>query len=160
MLYLRYKGRFLPIIIGALAALILVGCATGPSQGGRTVSSRNAQTAMRSFHGQILHVSEVMIEHETSGGGAIVGGLLGGVVGSTIGGGRGRRLATAGGAAAGAAAGSAAERSRALRPAWELEVELDDGRILVIVQEKDDEFEAGDHVRVIEARDGTMRVRQ
>jgi len=81
-------------------------------------------------------------------------------VGSTIGSGRGRRLATTGGAVAGAAAGSAVEQSRAMRPGIEIEVALDDGRIMVVVQEKDDEFNVGDRVRLIKSPDGTHRIRQ
>jgi len=41
-----------------------------------------------------------------------------------------------------------------------VEVELDDGRLMVIVQGKDDEYVVGDRVRVVESRDGTLRVRQ
>jgi outer membrane lipoprotein SlyB len=115
---------------------------------------------MRSFHGKILHVEEVQIQRNETGVGAAAGGVLGGVVGSTIGSGRGTTLATAGGAAAGAAVGSAGERARGTRPAWELEVELESGDVLVIVQEQDDTFKVGDHVRVIEGRDGSFRVRQ
>jgi outer membrane lipoprotein SlyB len=61
---------------------------------------------------------------------------------------------------AGAAAGSAAERSASQKAGLEIEVELDDGRIMVIVQEKDDEYAVGDRVRIVQASDGTMRVRQ
>jgi hypothetical protein len=41
-------------------------------------------------------------------------------------------------------------------------VELEDGRIMVIVQEQDrgDDFARGDNVRVIQSADGTLRVRQ
>jgi len=46
------------------------------------------------------------------------------------------------------------------RAAWKLEVELEDGRVLVIFQEQDDTFKVGDNVRVIEGRDGSFRVRQ
>jgi outer membrane lipoprotein SlyB len=42
----------------------------------------------------------------------------------------------------------------------ELEVELDDGRLMLIVQEKDDVYAVGDRIRVVEAQDGTLRVRQ
>jgi outer membrane lipoprotein SlyB len=61
---------------------------------------------------------------------------------------------------AGAAAGSGVEKSRATRPGLEIEVELDDGRIMVIVQEKDDDFAVGDRVRFLAAPDGTFRIRQ
>ena len=130
------------------------------NQGSRTFTTSQAQTSMRVFNGKILHVDEVQIQRDETGAGGIAGGVLGGVVGSTIGGGRGRTLATAGGAAAGVAAGSAVERARGTRPAWELEVELEDGTVIVVVQEQDDVFKIGDHVRIIEGRDGSFRVRQ
>ena len=87
------------------------------SQGGRTFTTRQAQTAMRSFPGIIIHVDEVQIQRNETGVGAIAGGVLGGFPGSTIGGGRGTTLATAGGSAAGAAVGSTDERARETRPA-------------------------------------------
>jgi outer membrane lipoprotein SlyB len=142
-----------------VSPLFLASCQT-TSQGSRTFTTSQAQTAMRAFNGKILHVAEVQIQRNETGVGAVAGGVLGGVVGSTIGGGRGTTLATAGGAVAGAAAGSAVERGRGTRPAWELEVQLESGEVLVIVQEQDDIFAVGDHVRVIEGRDGSFRVRQ
>jgi len=39
-------------------------------------------------------------------------------------------------------------------------VELDDGRLMVIVQEKDDEFAVGDRIRLLQSPDGKMRIRQ
>ena len=87
---------FASTLVTSLA--FLTGC-QATSQGGRTFTPNQAQTAMQSFHGTILHVAVVQIQHEEKGGGAVVGTLLGGIAGSTVGGGRGTRLATAGGAA-------------------------------------------------------------
>ena len=112
------------------------------------------------YYGTVLKVAEVQIQAEETGAGAVVGGVAGGVVGSTIGSGRGSILAATAGALAGAAAGSAAERARATRPALEIEIELDDGRIMVVVQEKDDEFAVGDRIRLLQSPDGNFRVRQ
>ena len=154
----RVSIVFKAVAVVALGWLV-AGCQPA-AQGSRTFTAGQAQTAMRSFNGTILYVAEVQIQRDETGAGAVIGGTLGGVVGSTIGSGRGTTLATAGVAAAGAAAGSAAERMRATRPAWELEVELEDGSVIVVVQERDDVFEVGDHVRVIEGRDGSFRVRQ
>jgi outer membrane lipoprotein SlyB len=152
------SGLKLLILILSLT-LIVVGCQT-TSQGSKTYTRQQAQRALTVYSGTVLKVAEVQIQAETTGGGAVVGGVAGGVVGSTIGSGRGSRLAATAGALAGAAAGSAAEKAKATKPALEIEVELDDGRLMVIVQEKDDEFKVGDRVRLIESTDGTMRVRQ
>ena len=143
----------------ALAIMALVGCQT-TSQGGRTVTRDQAQRPMTVYSGTVLSVADVQIQGNQTGVGAVGGAVVGGIVGSTIGGGRGRTLAATGGALAGAAGGSALEQRRATRPGLEIEVELDDGRIMVIVQEKDDEFIVGDRVRLISAPDGTFRVRQ
>ena len=147
-------------VIAVIGLCWLLSACQPAGQGSRTFTTSQAQTAMRSFNGTILYVAEVQIQRDETGAGAVIGGTLGGVVGSTIGSGRGTTLATAGGAAVGAAAGSAGERARGTRPAWELEVQLEDGSAIVVVQEQDDVFEVGDHVRVIEGRDGSFRVRQ
>ena len=153
------KMRWQVNVLLVFAAIVLLGC-QAPSQGSRTFTRDQAQRPLTVYFGTVLQVSEVQIQGQESGAGTIGGAIVGGIVGSTIGGGRGRTLATTGGALAGGAAGSAAERARATRPGLELEVELDDGRLMVIVQEKDDEFVVGDRIRLITAPDGTFRVRQ
>ena len=148
-------------VIIVLTAIVLAGtgCDT-TSQGSRTYTRNQAQTPMQVFSGTVLKVADVTIQNQETGAGSAVGAIAGGIAGSTVGGGRGTRLATTGGALAGAAAGSAAERARANRAAVEIEVEVDDGRIMVIVQEKDDEFSVGDRIRIVQSPDGSMRVRQ
>jgi outer membrane lipoprotein SlyB len=47
-----------------------------------------------------------------------------------------------------------------MRPGPEIVVELQDGRILVVVQEKDDDLAVGDRVRLVKAPAGAYRVRQ
>ena len=150
------------VLLSVIASVSLMSACQMKNQGGRTFTTSQAQTAMRAFHGKISHVSEVQIQHNASAVGAVAGGVIGGAVGTTIGSGRrASTLATTGGTAAGAAIGSAADRIRGTRAAWELEVELESGEVLVIVQEQDDDvFKVGDNVRVIEGRDGSFRVRQ
>jgi len=147
------------IIVVLFLASVTMGCQT-TSQGSKTYTRGQAQTALTVYYGTVLKVGEVQIQAETTGAGAVGGGVVGGIVGSTIGSGRGRTLAATAGALAGAAAGSAAEKSRATRPALEIEVELDDGRLMVVVKEKDDEFAVGDRVRLLQSPDGKMRIRQ
>ena len=149
--------RILGVVL--LLAFVVAGCDT-TSQGSKTYTRGQAQTSMQVYYGTVLSVADVTISREESGLGAVGGAVVGGIVGSTIGSGRGRTLATTGGALAGAAAGSAAEKGTGKKAGLEVEVELDDGRLMVIVQEKDDEYAVGDRVRIIQASDGTMRVRQ
>ncbi|MEJ2526050.1 MAG: glycine zipper 2TM domain-containing protein [Desulfuromonadales bacterium] len=90
----------------------------------------------------------------------MAGGVMGGVLGSAIGGGSGQRIATAGGAVLGGMAGSAIEKNATSAVGVELEVELDNGELLVVVQEKDSVYRVGDRVRVLRDGRGTTRVRQ
>lgn len=143
----------------ALSAIVMTGCDTA-SQGGKTYTRGQAQQQMNVQYGVLLNVAAVTIEPDTTGGGAAVGAATGGIAGSMLGSGRGSTLAAMGGALAGAAVGSKAEQNMRTVPGHELEVELDDGRILVIVQEADDVFLKGDSVRVITDSKGVSRVRQ
>lgn len=151
------KSLIFIMVVSFLA--VFMGCQP-TSQGSKTYKAGQAQTAQSVYYGTVLNVADVQIQHEETGAGAVGGAVVGGIVGSTVGGGRGRKLATTAGALGGAAAGSAAEQARAMRPGVEIELEVDDGRILVVVQEKDDEYAVGDRVRLIQSPDGTMRVRQ
>jgi len=152
------KCTYFAALITGLA-LLNTGCET-TNQGSKTYTRGQAQTAMQVYYGTVLSVADVTIASEETGGGAVAGGLVGGIIGSTVGGGRGSKLATTAGALGGAAAGSAAEKARGKQAGLEVEVELDDGRIMVIVQGKDDEYRVGDRVRIVESGDGTLRVRQ
>lgn len=151
--------QFCLSILAACALLTFTGCETS-SQGSKTYTRGQAQQAMDVYTGTILNVAEVTIEPEETGAGSAAGAVAGGVVGSTVGSGSGRTLATLGGALAGAAVGNKAEQNMRTKAALELEVELDDGRIMVVVQEADDVFIVGDRVRVVVDSRGTTRVRQ
>ncbi len=148
----------LSALIG-LSAIAMTGCDTA-SQGGKTYTRGQAQQQMKVHYGVLLSVAAVTIEPEKTGGGAAVGAVTGGIAGSMLGSGDGSTLAAMGGALLGGAAGSKAEQNMRTVAGHELEVELDDGRILVIVQEADDVFLKGDRVRVVVDSKGVSRVRQ
>ncbi len=147
------------VILGLAMAVMMFGSGCAASRSGQVYSRGSARSAVEVYPGVVEEVREVMIEGTKTPIGAIAGGVAGGVVGSTIGGGRGTRLATTGGALAGAAAGTAAEEGLTRRRGLEIQVTLDDGRTLVVVQEADVAFHAGDRVRVLREGDGTYRVR-
>ena len=156
------KKRMLALMCIFVLGIITfcTGC-TSTSQGSKTYTRTQAQSALTVYFGTVLNVADVQIQTETKGVvGGIAGAVLGGVVGSTIGGGSGKAVATTAGAVGGAAAGSKIVEKSKIKPGVELEVEFDDGRLMVIVQEKDDEYAVGDRIRVVEAQDGTLRVRQ
>lgn len=154
------KKRRLALIAICILSIITIctGCAT--SQKSKIYTRKQAQTALTVYYGTVLKVADVRIQSETKGAvGGVAGAILGGVIGSTIGDGSGRTVATTVGALGGAAVG-AKTGEKMTKPAVELEVEFDDGRLMVIVQEKDDVYAVGDRIRVIQAPDGTLRVRQ
>lgn len=145
--------------IFVLATLPLTGCM--PSSTSGSVYSRDqARTSQSVYYGTLLRVEEVTIEGTQSGAGTVAGGVMGGVLGSAVGSGSGRGIATVGGAILGGMAGSAIEKGATTAVGLELEVELDNGELILIVQEKDGVYRVGDRVRVIKDARGTSRVRQ
>jgi outer membrane lipoprotein SlyB len=141
-----------------LLAPMFAGC--GTSQSAQVYSSGQAQRSLSVYYGTIIELRQVTIQDRTSGGGAVVGGVAGGVLGSTVGSGRGRTLAAVGGALAGMAAGNAIEKQAGTKPAIEFTIELDNGRMMAVVQEDGAYYRVGDRVRLLQSGDGTWRVRQ
>ena len=141
-----------------MVPLMIAGCQS--SRSGRVYSRDQARVTQSVYYGTVLEVKNVQIEGTKSGFGMIAGGVLGGFLGNTVGGGTGRKLATAGGAVAGAAAGAAGEEAATRKKGLEITVELDNGQIIAVVQEADDQYAVGDRVRILRGPDGTTRVRQ
>ncbi len=83
--------------------------------------------------------------------GAIGGAVLGGLLGNTIGGGTGRNLANpAAGAIAGGMAGQQAQGALNTTKGVQLEVRLDSGKTVVVVQKADNTaYRQGQRVAVI-----------
>lgn len=153
------RAVLFPLGFFALSTLLLSGC-SAPSTSGNVYTRDQARTSHSVFFGTILRAEPVVIEGSTSAAGTIGGGALGGALGSAVGSGSGRTIATVAGAVAGAAAGKAAEKSMTTVQGVELEVELDNGELILVVQEADSAYRVGDRVRVIKDAKGTTRVRQ
>jgi len=155
---IEMKVRYIIPVLIAAAIIAASGCQT-TRQGSKTYTRSEAQRPMHVTYGTVVSVANVTIEAEETGAGTVVGGVAGGVAGSTIGGGDGRKLATVAGVLLGAAVGSKAEKEMFTKDALEIEVRQDDGQVIVVVQEKDDVFNVGDRVRIVEASYGRLRVR-
>lgn len=158
-MFSKKRLLFSLLISFALTALVLSGCMPS-STSGNVYSRDQARTSHSVYYGTILRVEDVTIEGTQSGAGTVAGGVMGGVLGSAVGSGSGRGIATAGGAILGSLAGSAVEKGATTVAGLELEVELDNGELLLVVQEKDSVYRVGDRVRVIQDARGTTRVRQ
>jgi len=154
------KRTVISALLGLSVAALLVLSACAPSTSGKVYTRDQARTSQSVYYGTILRVEDVTIEGTQSGAGTLAGGALGGVAGSGVGSGTGKGLAVVGGAIVGALAGSAVEKSATTQAGVEIEVELDNGEILAVVQEKDDVYRVGDRVRILKDSRGTTRVRQ
>lgn len=142
--------HLLPVL--AMGILTLAGCANTAPLGGDVYTSQQAGAAQNVKFGTITALRQVQIQADSrlggavgTGGGAVIGGLLG----NQIGGGSGRTLATAAGVIAGSVAGSQIEESVNRVNAWEMEIRLDNGQEVVVVQKADRSFQVGQRVRVI-----------
>jgi outer membrane lipoprotein SlyB len=140
------------MLIAALAAA----CAAPSSA--RMYSRHEARVAWNVKYGEVVDVDDAVIEGRRSPLGRVGGGIIGYQAGRTVGGGSGRAVAGAVGAVAGAVAGSAIEERATRQQAWQFTVELEGGRIISIVQARDQSFAIGERVRVYLRRDGAARV--
>ena len=153
---MKHISVYLLIIFST--TLFLSACSP-PSQAGKVYSRDQTRTTAQIYYGTIRRIEAVTIEGTSTGGGTLAGGALGGVLGSAFGSGVGRGAATIGGAIGGAVAGSATEKKMTTVAGLEIEVQLESGEVLLVVQEKDAEYKVGDRVRVVKGADGTTRIR-
>ncbi len=149
--------RMLMVVLVVLTLGVAAGCAS--SRSGKVYSRDQARQVQTVETGTVVQVETVKIEGTQGVVGGVAGGVLGGVAGSGVGAGTGRGLATVGGAIVGAGAGALAEKKVTEKKGLEIQVKLDSGAQIAIVQEADEPFAPGDKVRVIRGGDGTARVR-
>lgn len=135
------------------AALALAGCAT--SNSGSAYTRDQARQEMTVRMGVVESVREVRIEGTKTPIGGAAGAVVGGVAGSEVGGGRGNIVGAVLGAVAGGLAGSAIEEGVTRKTGLEITVRLDNGTLTSIVQEGDEQFHAGDRVRLLTGAGGT-----
>jgi outer membrane lipoprotein SlyB len=126
---------------------VLSACA--PGQGANSYSRSQARTEQSVRMGTVEGVRVVRLEGTRSPVGTLAGGVVGGVAGSTVGGGRGSTIAAVIGAVAGGLAGSAIEEGVTRKEGVEVTVRLDNGNMIAITQEADEQFKPGERVRVL-----------
>ncbi|MDX9952024.1 MAG: glycine zipper 2TM domain-containing protein [Methylophilaceae bacterium] len=136
-------------------SLFLAACAS--SQSGSVYSRDEARKAQTVRMGVVESVRTVRIEGTKSPVGTVAGGAVGGIAGSSIGHGRGSAAAAVVGAVVGGLAGAAAEEGLTRKDGLEITVKLDNGTLVAVVQEADEQFQPGERVRLIESG-GTTRV--
>ena len=150
-----YKPRARLACLLAIALLALSGCAG--SQSGSAYSRSQTRGEMHVRMGVIESVRTVMIEGTQSGVGAVAGGVVGGIAGSNVGQGKGSTVGSVLGAVLGGVAGQAIEEKTTKKEGLEITVKLDSGQIIAVTQEADEQFRAGEKVRVLSGS-GVTRV--
>ena len=145
--------RFLYLVV--VGSLVLSGCASSLS--GSAYERRQGRTVQDVQLGTVEHVREVLIEGTKTGIGSTAGAVVGGVAGSDVGGGKGAIVGSVLGAVVGGVAGAAVEEGTTRQKGVEITVKLDGGRMLAITQAADEEFKAGERVRILSGS-GVTRV--
>ena len=133
--------------VSLITILLLSGCAGGVGGGDyERAQTRGVQEVQM---GVVESVREVKIEGTKSGIGTGAGAVVGGVAGSEIGRGKGAVVGSVLGAVVGGVAGAAAEEGATRQKGLEITVKLDGGRMIAVTQAADEQFKAGDRVRVL-----------
>lgn len=140
-------GKFTILAGIALTAALLGGCAGSLSSG--AYSREQARQVQEVRMGTVESVRQVQIEGTKSPVGAGAGAIIGGIAGSSIGQGRGSSIGAVAGAVAGGLAGAAVEEGTTRQAGLEITVKLDSGRMLAVTQAADEQFRAGNRVRVL-----------
>jgi outer membrane lipoprotein SlyB len=136
-------------------AITLGGCASSMSSGAYTRSQ--ARQVQEVQMGVVDSVRQVQLEGTKTPVGTIAGAAVGGIAGSNIGGGKGSTVGAIVGAVAGGLAGSAIEEGVTKKNGLEITVKLDNGRMIAVTQEADEDIRPGDRVRVLSGS-GVTRV--
>lgn len=150
-----------PLSVSRLALLALVGgtvlisagCAS--SRSGEVYSRDQARQEQVVRMGVVEAVKPVQIEGTKTPVGGLAGAAVGGVAGSNVGGGKGQIIGGIIGAVAGGLAGAAAEEGLTRKQGLEITVRLDNGSLIAVVQEADQQFAPGDRVRVLSGHGAT-----
>jgi adenosine kinase len=146
---MKTAGTFLT---AALAALALGGCAY--NAGSRDYRGYEARGEQSVRFGVVESVREVRIDPHQTGVGTAGGAALGAIAGSNVGGGSGQVAGAIGGAILGGIIGQNVEaRERAPRP--EPHRAASTRASTSPVQEADEDFRAGDRVRILSGRGAT-----
>jgi outer membrane lipoprotein SlyB len=135
------------IAVAAASVAVLGGCAS--SMSGGAYSREQTRQVQEVQMGVVESVRQVKIEGTKSPVGTGAGAVIGGIAGSNIGAGKGSTVGTILGAVAGGVAGSMIEEGVMSKDGLEITVKLDNGRMIAITQEADEQFRVGERVRVL-----------
>ncbi len=140
----------LPLVFGMVGLALLAGGCSSSSSSRPVYSAGQVNQIQTHELGTVVSVEAVTIERDT-GQRTSVGQSVGSSVGRTIARGGDPVTAAAGavGAVVGSVAGSSIERRVMRAEGQKIQVAMDDGTVISIVQENDPPFVGGERVRVV-----------
>lgn len=146
-------------IVPSLAAALLLSSCAQQSLTNDAYNKAEVGAAQSVEYGRVTSLRYVAIEGNTQGG-ALAGGVAGGFLGSEVGHGAGSTAASIGGALLGSAIGSQVQKSVTSKQGLQIEVRLDSGKSISVVQEVNphEAFNVGDRVRVYSGGGSRTRV--
>lgn len=125
------------VLLSLPLLLVVAGCATSTRD---TYMEQDVGRVMETTRGTVVAARDVSIRGESSGLGPTIGGASGGIVAaSTIGSGDGSVVAGVLGGLVGIAVGYMAEDAIRGRDGTEYTIETEDGRIVTLVQNREDQ---------------------
>lgn len=145
-------GAIASLICVLVLGLVFSGC------GSKSYSDGDVRNVTGVYYGTVIDVTDVMVVEDASLVKPLIGAAAGGLLGSAFGAGTGRTLFILGGGALGATLGGAEDALRRKYRATQLTMELDNGRVLVVVQERGEFFVRGDRVRILGMGDERVQV--
>jgi outer membrane lipoprotein SlyB len=134
-------------------SVAIAGCAS--DKGGDVYSRDEARQTQNVQMGVVEGARPVKIEGTKSAIGTGAGTLAGGIAGSSTGQGRGSAIGAVVGAVVGGITGAAMEEGMTRENGMEITVRLESGRLISVVQAGNEEFKAGDKVRVLQGNGET-----
>jgi outer membrane lipoprotein SlyB len=146
------------LLVSALA-IALGACASNPPREGPAPQASAPMAAAPSAYpvqchacGHVVRIDVVAGDRRTDGSGAVIGGVVGGVLGNQVGQGDGKTAATAAGVVAGAVVGNEVQKSANAAPTYDIRVQMDDGRKLILNQRQLGGIVVGSYVDVYDNR--------
>ncbi len=139
-------------IFSLITILMFSLTACAPKIGPYDASADSAGRLQSVQHGVVTAVHQVVVNNDGSIGstvGTVGGAIAGALIGNLFGGGTGNTLATIGGGLAGAAGGYYAGQAVQTQTGYQIEVRLNDGRLVSVIQGDEYTFGLGQAVSVI-----------
>lgn len=142
--------------IGLLLAFSISACNNNPPSS-NTYTTTQTGTLQEVQFATVVSVRDVVIQQNSAEAGQVAGGIIGGVAGSDLGQGKGSIVGGVAGAVAGSAIGGIIDKTVDAQIGIEITLKLENGKAVAIAQLADQEFKAGDTVKIITSN-GKSRV--